>query len=1824
MIKKILAPSLSTLIVLTPCLRPCELLAQQASAAAQAGQGLGNVPPLAVPMGPALSQTQASPLALTVGVASLLPSVSKVQATASMTPQQALSPSHVPNVFRSDTVPYRIRGAGQAVLPLEQKAEPRQAPSLPPSAVQPREAAEQRQPASLPTVGAHSRPASKGSPAASPEAETHSKEMPALSTLRQMGLPSSIKKMGAAASFEEASQAAGGGFESGAGGAQAPSVAARDPLPESKLVEPVLSESLKEELRVVEREMGAVVKRGEAPHLYGLADKVFRRIADAQEKLIGKTYVPINNIFILSAPFANAFVYTPRSTGVRVSSNLVFVTTAMLRKLFDPDGDLAQGAHRLAGILAHELAHPLDRLVIYDHGEYLSIEKEYGQRGSQAQEVRADIEGTALLRAADLPERALFDAMERTLDVYKASNVLEAAIGSHPEDSMRMTILRMALTLTRLRLGDNHSVRPFRADEFNGPGVSRDLKAVGAGAGALPWRSPKDLSATLSRLKMNSSLPEEQQVLEFNRLILALDAQLAELQKSKTEVSPEQKRELIDTFKFLFKKGIVQEVWDAQKRGKALSPYADSAELLKLPVHSKSLSTIWFYYDSEYTAEMFRVVDEPKIPEKVAKLQDFIPPMVLADKYGPAFADAEAQRASVQDPTPRSSVIDIRSLALLRKLLPEFQERLAKAVGEDRLMAMTQGSAAAALAMPFFLKSDASYETLTKENRKMTRMIRELRILAKGNLAEPVGIWEGLQKYARWFWERRGFFAVQELLMDAGSDYNHRSINWDLVAEILDLDKTQLRNQISQEVDKLLRSEEEREADWRRQRKEADAGKKKALPVFTTFFARLGSMISGTKYPPVKRLYAQKFIDPWAEETKHPMPVWYRPEHGKRILAARSRATGGDAYVGSITLALTIMANDASLRNEVYRASMLEEFDSPRHEEWTPEHIAGRLLQLEKKFGQYWAVNAKASSHNAEEGHLSVLELAKAVDRSAGLSKEEKILLLRFIFLRGKEFTEEQNELVNKAFYRWTQLRKESVQEISGILIKNGAASSLSDLVSQLRASPYYPPLAKVAYERDNGVYSLSDYFDFLDNVSPQLLREEGDARRIAALLTVPLGLKADRAHSNTPNIQELRDSLTQRMPETLSSFLTLTQTGASKGTDEWFKEKILPALGKRRGDLTWVKGVLIKDRIQSHDLRLKLAKWVLESRIAKLEAAPSFTKEEVFALVSDLNLMAPQGSLAKDKFIEQLSWRLKLAGANLFAFIEDQKTSNWKRENPLLVNAGSVIASGIHRMSAERRKLFLEYLMDPRASKSGLPEEVLQELFQQALDKLIQESEGRRRKRDTNRAVLEDKARGIARALKLQIELYLRDSAPTERIPLIEVVLTAGNQALMTRPDYPSNLVQGFLKYEPGSVEESLLLSYLSIIPAHEIAPSLAYLLSQAAQDKGTVASLFEVFGTVGIKFGQLASIWQLFGPKIAAETRHLKDRAPPMSRYEIYDRMDALMTSEEREKIVGLEKIMGSASVKTVVRTPLKDGRKVVMVLQPGPISNQIQTNLELGRRFLDELERRDLVKQSRMLATLIEALRGQLVEEIDFSLEAKRTDRARRVLGRYNRAEAGTLKGWSFEVPKTVEGMPLSDKIAFYDLAKGMPFDQLTEEQRREVGPLLVRASLAMLFRYGTFDADRHKGNWLIDPETKTIYAIDFGQLEDFQPKGWFQEDPRLVLAEFLRAVQAHDVDGIIRQARLMTKPGSSVPSGGADLRQALSEEKVSDRLIGILTALTEAGFVIDRRYIFGAMKGLLILYGEGYVDESSFMRVMEGEVRSLYLKRHPFSLLRRLLS
>ena len=63
------------------------------------------------------------------------------------------------------------------------------------------------------------------------------------------------------------------------------------------------------------------------------------------------------------------------------------------------------------------------------------------------------------------------------------------------------------------------------------------------------------------------------------------------------------------------------------------------------------------------------------------------------------------------------------------------------------------------------------------------------------------------------------------------------------------------------------------------------------------------------------------------------------------------------------------------------------------------------------------------------------------------------------------------------------------------------------------------------------------------------------------------------------------------------------------------------------------------------------------------------------------------------------------------------------------------------------------------------------------------------------------------------------------------------------------------------------------------------------------------------------------------------------------------------------------------------------------------------------------------------------------------------------------------------------------------------------------------------------------------------------------------------------------------------------------------KVSDKVTEIVEAFSAHGLKFNKKFMFGGLKGLIILAGENYVSEKEFKDIVEKQVTKLYIQKWP---------
>jgi predicted unusual protein kinase regulating ubiquinone biosynthesis (AarF/ABC1/UbiB family) len=395
-------------------------------------------------------------------------------------------------------------------------------------------------------------------------------------------------------------------------------------------------------------------------------------------------------------------------------------------------------------------------------------------------------------------------------------------------------------------------------------------------------------------------------------------------------------------------------------------------------------------------------------------------------------------------------------------------------------------------------------------------------------------------------------------------------------------------------------------------------------------------------------------------------------------------------------------------------------------------------------------------------------------------------------------------------------------------------------------------------------------------------------------------------------------------------------------------------------------------------------------------------------------------------------------------------------------------------------------------------------------------------------------------------------------------------------------------------------------------------------------VNSLFEVFQAPGKKLGQFASVMPILGREVASQAKQLKDQAEPMTKSELLEVVLESFTQEERARIRRYVRVLGAASLKTAVLVELDDGSEAVLLAQRPGAEAQNEGNFRRGRAFLAGLKQGGTSQSSALLESVIDSLEAQLKEEVRMTLDVDKTAEAARRFGEL--AASSELKtelgSWRIVVPQQVPGFKARDNALVVRYAKGVSFDQLSPETQKQVGPLLVKLNLQMLFRTGWFDADRHMGNWRFDPEAKVIAPLDFGQLQRFTKGGSFSRDDVLALGSFIAAIGKKDAKGLVKAMRQMSIASDMPKAKTAALEEDLtrlfveSDGDFSGQVFQSIEKAQDRGIKLAPRFAFGALKGLMVLAGEEYVSKDEFARLLGGEVRRLMMRKMPALTLDRL--
>ncbi|MGI9601008.1 MAG: ABC1 kinase family protein [Acidimicrobiales bacterium] len=243
------------------------------------------------------------------------------------------------------------------------------------------------------------------------------------------------------------------------------------------------------------------------------------------------------------------------------------------------------------------------------------------------------------------------------------------------------------------------------------------------------------------------------------------------------------------------------------------------------------------------------------------------------------------------------------------------------------------------------------------------------------------------------------------------------------------------------------------------------------------------------------------------------------------------------------------------------------------------------------------------------------------------------------------------------------------------------------------------------------------------------------------------------------------------------------------------------------------------------------------------------------------------------------------------------------------------------------------------------------------------------------------------------------------------------------------------------------------------------------------------EEAGVVFVKFGQLlAARPDLVGSAIAEELSGLRHQVAALPRDVMQAELRrALPEADELFSSIDWEPL-GSASIAQVYRATMTDGAEVVIKIRRPGIVAEVERDGQVARHLSGVVERHSAWARSVGMADLASAFVDDLIEELDYQLEARAT------------VEIGeSFAGTDIGVPGIIADH-CTDDVLVMDRVPGRPLadtdlGHLDRERRRAEATALVGANVGAMLSGARFHADLHPGNVMIT-ETGAVSVIDCG--------------------------------------------------------------------------------------------------------------------------------------
>ncbi|NUM89103.1 MAG: hypothetical protein HUU37_07865, partial [Bdellovibrionales bacterium] len=929
--------------------------------------------------------------------------------------------------------------------------------------------------------------------------------------------------------------------------------------------------SEKKILEMVTEEYGPVVPAEKLPVLSDELTKLFQRLSLAQGEIIGAQHLSLNQLRVIDSPVLNAFVVTQKTDGVRRIHNHVFLTTGLLKKMFEENGNatsangLAKGMVRIAGVLSHELAHPIEET------DEESFKKNIGARvASQAREIRADAEGSLIAKRAGYPSEAVYEGLSRLFEDERSSGgIVEAAASTHPEQNLRLSSQRMLLALNRYREGATEPKFP----EAVKPSAIRDLHAVAEYEMEWAFEKPKSLEEIAKRLK--TVVARENGAyggVEFTRLVLSLDKILLEKGLGS------------DADRAAFR-GAMEAIASADREmllsSRKLRAFAGhdpaTRDLIQLPDHAELMNRIPAYREKEHLGWIRAEVLKGTTPLEYK-------PLARALRLAPAAAVVEEFRENLkQELRANASSFGPRFTYNVRFANAgdlEFSIRLADLYHREVVPSLPPVDR---LRFEMGTSHESEYVIPTHRGRSGEHLTRQpgiltdrMRLLGDPRKTDLHGL---VKAHMQRFWDRRGYYGTLEILSE------FVIYDWEAIWSTLGIDPAVGRQQLRAAVKKFVSSKEY-----------ADLLGTIASARGVDEFSRLNGGGAVTKMP--------GSLD-WTDESLYEPLTGRSNTHlsGKPELAEMARKQAASVLLD--------LPQYSSLRSRVYTNTFRSLADKPERQPLTADH----LLET------HWAATREIFAEPPAPGML----LMSTFDHLPGEPEQKRLFLRKALVGDGGE---NLDWLLGRGRAKKggivALLLKNRAAESSTELLRLLKKSPFRK--DELFYDQYFATLGDIKDAL------LREWEAAISSARGAAEKRRIFLRYVDEFLDPASGRYEEGLQGNTKNVRALKskllslgETLDLSRDEKLRLFQMLSATGPNQATDVYFRKNLSHLLTETLSSDAYreLRSLSLSERFQSPVLQVDAARKLLGGELERLEARGNTTTAEAESLVQRLKRFA-------------------------------------------------------------------------------------------------------------------------------------------------------------------------------------------------------------------------------------------------------------------------------------------------------------------------------------------------------------------------------------------------------------------------------------------------------------------------------------------------------------------------------------------------------------------------------------------------------------------------